>query len=314
MDRIWEAMQGEGSILATSLTEGNETDGAWRRESSINARYPQPKTRNPETNSPMMRSLNTAGTGMVAQQFNLDVIANNLANINTTSFKQQRAEFQDLMYQTFKASGVTSGAGTVNPVALQVGLGSTFSANAINFGPGPLQATGNALDVAINGEGFFQIQRADGQLAYTRDGSFKTDANGLLVTSDGYPVIPEITIPSGAIAVNISISGSISGILPGTNEPTELGQLQLATFSNPAGMTRIGQNAYIPGGSSGEASVVNPGEGGAGDLRSRFLEGSNVQVVEEMVRMILAQRAYEINSKAIQTADDMLGQLNQLKR
>jgi flagellar basal-body rod protein FlgG len=262
----------------------------------------------------MNRSLNTAGTGMVAQQYNLDVISNNLANINTTSFKQQRAEFQDLMYQTFKASGVTTGNSTVNPVSLQVGLGSAFSANAINFGAGPLQATGNPLDVAINGEGFFQVQRQDGQIAYTRDGSFKRDANGLLVTSDGYPIIPEITIPAGATAIDIGNNGSVSAILPGTNEPTALGQLQLATFSNPAGLTRIGQNMYIGGGASGEATLVNPGEAGGGDLKARFLEGSNVQVVEEMVRMILAQRAYEINSKAIQTADDMLGQLNQLKR
>jgi flagellar basal-body rod protein FlgG len=190
----------------------------------------------------------------------------------------------------------------------------SFSANAINFGAGPLQATGNPLDVAINGEGFFQIQRQDGQVAYTRDGSFKRDANGLLVTSDGYPVIPEITIPAGATAIDIGNNGTISAILPGTGEPTVLGQLQLATFSNPAGMTRVGQNMYLPGGASGEPSLVTPGESGSGDLKSRFLEGSNVQVVEEMVRMIMAQRAYEINSKAIQTADDMLGQLNQLKR
>lgn len=251
---------------------------------------------------------------MVAQQYNLDVIANNLANINTTSFKQQRAEFQDLMYQTFKASGVTTGNSTVNPSSLQVGLGSAFSANASNFGAGPLQATGNALDVAINGEGFFQVQRTDGQVAYTRDGSFKRDSNGLLVSSDGYPVIPEITIPGAATAINIGNNGSVTAILPGTNEPTELGIIQIATFSNPAGLSRIGQNLYYPGGSSGEATVANPGEGGSGDLTSRFLEGSNVQVVEEMVRMIMAQRAYEINSKAIQTADDMLGQLNQLKR
>lgn len=261
----------------------------------------------------MMRSLNTAGTGMVAQQYNLDVIANNLANINTTSFKQQRAEFQDLMYQTFKASGVTTGNTTVNPTSLQVGLGSAFSSNAINFGAGPLQATGNALDVAINGEGFFQVQRAEG-LAYTRDGSFKRDSNGLLVTSDGYPVVPEIVIPTGAIAVNIANNGSVTAVLPGTNEPQELGVLQIATFSNPAGLTRIGQNLYMPGGSSGEPVVSEPGLNGAGELTSRFLEGSNVQVVEEMVRMIMAQRAYEINSKAIQTADDMLSQLNQLKR
>jgi len=262
----------------------------------------------------MMRSLNTAGTGMVAQQFNLDVIANNLANINTTSFKQQRAEFQDLMYQTFKSSGVSTGNGTANPVSLQVGLGASFAGNAINFGFGPLQATGNETDLAINGEGFFQLQKPDGTIAYTRDGSFKRDANGLLVSNDGYPVIPEITIPAGSIAIDIGSNGTVSAVLPGTNDPTVLGQIQVATFSNPAGLTRVGQNMYRPGGASGEPTLLNPGENGAGELKSRFLEGSNVQVVEEMVRMILAQRAYEINSKAIQTADDMLGQLNQLKR
>ena len=262
----------------------------------------------------MMRSLNTAGTGMVAQQYNMDVISNNLANVNTTAFKSQRAEFQDLMYQTFKASGVTTGSTTVNPVSLQVGLGAAFSANASNFAPGPLQATGNPLDVAINGEGFFQVQRPDGQIAYTRDGSFKQDANGLLVTSDGYPLIPEITIPVGATAIDVSTNGMVSAVLPGNTEPTPITQLQLATFSNPAGLSRVGQNMYLKGGSSGDPVVVNPGESGSGDLQARFLEGSNVQVVEEMVRMIMAQRAYEINSKAIQTSDDMLGQLNQLKR
>lgn len=261
----------------------------------------------------MMRSLNTAGTGMVAQQYNLDIIANNLANVNTTSFKQQRAEFQDLMYQTFKASGVTTGSSTVQPSAVQVGLGAAFSSSASNFGFGPLQATGNPLDVAINGEGFFQVQRTDG-IYYTRDGSFKRDANGLLVTSDGYPVVPEITIPAGAIAIDIAENGVVNAVLPGNNEPQQLGQIQTATFSNPAGLTRIGQNLFQAGGASGEAVVGNPGENGAGGLRPRFLEGSNVQVVEEMVRMILAQRAYEINSKAIQTADEMLGVLNNLKR
>jgi len=262
----------------------------------------------------MTRSLNTAGTGMVAQQYNLDVISNNLANVNTTSYKQQRAEFQDLMYQTFKASGVSTGTNTTNPVSVQVGLGAAFSANANNFAQGPLQATGNPLDIAINGDGFFQIQRPDGTQAYTRDGSFKRDANGLMVTSDGYPLIPEITIPAGATAIDVSSNGTVSAVIPGSSDPVQLGQIQIATFSNPSGLNRIGQNLFTPGGASGEATIITPGESGSGELKSSFLEGSNVQVVEEMVRMIMAQRAYEINSKAIQTADDMLGQLNQLKR
>jgi flagellar basal-body rod protein FlgG len=262
----------------------------------------------------MMRSLNTAGTGMVSQQYNLDVIANNLANVNTTSYKQQRAEFQDLMYQTFKASGATTGNATEQPISLQVGLGSKFASSATSFAPGPLQATGNPMDVAINGDGFFQVTRQDGTIGYTRDGSLKRDSSGLLVTSDGYHIVPEITIPGGATAVNIAPNGAVSAILSGENEPTELGQIQIVTFTNQSGLNRVGQNLYQAGGASGDPQTVNPGENGSGTLQAAFLEGSNVSVVEEMVRMILAQRAYEINSKAIQTADDMLGVLNNLKR
>lgn len=262
----------------------------------------------------MMRSLNTAGTGMVAQQYNLDVISNNLANVNTTSFKQQRAEFQDLMYQTFRASGAaTSGTATL-PGAVQIGLGSRFSASATNFESGPLQATGNPLDMAIVGEGFFSVMRSDGTLAYTRDGAFKTDQAGLIVSNDGYPLQPEITIPAGASAITVAPSGIVSAILQGESQPTELGTIQLTLFPNPAGLTRIGQNLYQEGGASGAPQTAAPGTNGAGQVQSEFVEGSNVQVVEEMVRMILAQRAYEINSKAIQTADEMLSTLNSLKR
>jgi flagellar basal-body rod protein FlgG len=262
----------------------------------------------------MTRSLSTAGTGMVAQQFNLDTIANNLANVNTTSFKQQRAEFSDLFYQTFKASGAGNGGSARQPGSLQVGLGSKFTASATNFANGPLQPTGNPLDMAISGEGFFQVEMPNGRSGYTRDGSFKRDVNGLVVTSEGYPLQPSITIPAGASAISISETGLVSAILPGQNEPQEVGQITIAIFANPAGLTRLGQNLYEAGGASGTAQVVNPTEEGAGGLQPGFLEGSNVQVVEEMVRMILAQRAYEINSKAILTADEMLGILNTLKR
>jgi flagellar basal-body rod protein FlgG len=262
----------------------------------------------------MTRSLNTAGTGMVAQQFNLDTIANNLANVNTTSFKQQRAEFTDLFYQTFRASGANSGQTARQPTPLQIGLGSKFSATSTNFSGGPLQATGNPFDLAINGDGFFQVEMPNGRLGYTRDGSFKRDVNGLVVTSDGYPLQPAITVPSGAVAISVSESGVVSAILPGQNEPQEIGTITLAMFANPSGLTRIGQNLFEAGGASGEAQTVNPNEEGAGKLQSGFLEGSNVQVVEEMVRMIMAQRAYEINSKAITTADEMLSILNNLKR
>lgn len=262
----------------------------------------------------MMRALNTAGTGMVSQQMNLDVIANNLANVNTTAFKGQRAEFQDLMYQNISASGAANGDSAKLPQSLQVGLGSRFAASTTNLQTGSPQITGNPTDLAINGNGYFQVQMGDGTTAYTRDGGFKTDSNGLLVTSNGNPLIPNISIPNGARALTISPEGFVSAILPGNNDPTELGQIQLALFSNPAGLTRAGENLYLAGGSSGDATVVTPGQEGSGTLLQSHLEGSNVQVVEEMVKMIAAQRAYEINSKAIQTSDDMLSVLNNLKR
>jgi flagellar basal-body rod protein FlgG len=262
----------------------------------------------------MTRSLNTAATGMVAQQFNLDTIANNLSNVNTTSFKQQRAEFSDIFYQTFKASGAGNGGSARQPMSLQVGLGSRFSATSTNFANGPLQATSNPLDFAINGEGFFQVELPSGRTGFTRDGSFKRDVNGLMVTSEGYPIQPAITIPAGSTAISVSEGGVVSAILPGQNEPQEVGQITIALFANPSGLTRVGQNIYEAGGASGDPQLVNPAEEGAGRLQSGFIEGSNVQVVEEMVRMIMAQRAYEINSKAIVTADEMLSILNNLKR
>jgi flagellar basal-body rod protein FlgG len=255
----------------------------------------------------MMRALTTAGTGMIAQQFNLDTISNNLANVNTTGFKHQRAEFTDLMYQTYKGSSTNSGA-------VQVGLGSAFSATASDFSEGALQNTANPLDLAIVGSGFFQVQKADGALAYTRDGAFKRDANGLMVTSDGYPLEPPITIPANATAISVSNTGVVSATIAGQNELQEIGTIQLAVFPNPAGLTRMGQNLYAAGGASGDPQLANPGATGAGELQSGFLEGSNVQVVEEMVKMIMAQRAYEINSKAIQTSDEMLSTINNLKR
>lgn len=262
----------------------------------------------------MMRALSTAGTGMIAQQSNLDVIANNLANVNTTGFKAQRAEFQDLMYQTVKSSGAASGGSSTFPQSQQVGLGSSFTMNSTSFLQGAAINTGNWADIMVVGEGFFQVELPDGTTAYTRDGSFKLDANGLLVTSDGYPVVPNVTIPLGATQVTVGATGVVTARLPGQDDPQELETLQLAVFPNAAGLTRIGKNLYQAGGASGQPQTGNPGENGAGTLQSGYLEGSNVQIVEEMVKMILAQRAYEINSKAIQTADDMLAVLNNLKR
>ncbi len=262
----------------------------------------------------MMRALNTAGTGMVAQQTNLDVIANNLANVNTNGFKSQRAEFQDLMYQTIRASGAQTGASSNLPAAAQVGLGSRFSASSTSYSLGSISATGNPLDVAIQGDGFFEVTLPDGTTGYTRDGGFKADSLGQVVTSDGYLINPPISIPTGSKAITISANGTITAILPGQDDPTVVGNLTVSVFPNPAGLTRIGQNLFRAGGGSGAATPSTPGEQGAGSLQQGFIEGSNVQVVEEMVRMITAQRAYEINSKAIQTADDMLGILNNLKR
>ncbi len=261
----------------------------------------------------MMRALHTAGTGMIAQQTNLDVIANNLANVNTSGFKQQRAEFQDMVYQTLRASGAATSPGTNMPQSSQVGLGAHYSASSTNFQQGAPVNTGDPTNLFINGQGFFQIQK-DGETFYTRDGSFRLDAEGQLVTVDGYLVDPGITVPNGASELTISVNGTVSAKLPGNNETTQLGELQLAVFTNPAGLTRVGQNLFRAGGASGDAQVVAPGAGGSGSIQQGFVEGSNVQIVEEMVRMITAQRAYEINSKAIQTADDMLGILNNLKR
>ena len=251
---------------------------------------------------------------MISQQMNLDTIANNLANVNTTAFKEQRAQFQDLVYQTFRASGANGGGSSNAPQAAQIGLGSRFASSATNFSLGTFQPSGDSLHMAINGDGFFQVTLPDGSIAYTRDGSFAADSEGQVVTADGYLLEPNIIVPTGANAVSISQTGVVSAVLAGQNEPTTIGNIQLVVFPNPAGLTRMGQNLYRAGGGSGSPSTVTPGDQGAGTINQYFLEGSNVQVVEEMVNMIVAQRAYEINSKAIQTADDMLGTLNNLKR
>jgi flagellar basal-body rod protein FlgG len=262
----------------------------------------------------MMQSLNTAATGMVAQQLNLDTISNNLANVNTNAFKSQRAEFQDLIYQNYRLSGATAGGSAVQPVAMQVGLGTQFSSTSSNFAAGPLQSTNNPLDLAIAGEGFFKVELPTGQTAYTRDGSFKINASGELVTNDGYLIQPNITIPAGSTAITVAANGQVSALVPGQNDPQQLGQIKIELFPNEGGLTRVGQNLFTAGGASGDPQEVTPGEAGSGNIQSGFLEGSNVEIVTEMVRMITAQRAYEINSKAIQSADDMLALVNNMKR
>lgn len=262
----------------------------------------------------MMRSLNTAASGMVAQQRNLDTIANNLANVNTTGFKAQRAEFQDIIYQNIRASGAQVAGDATQPTAFQIGLGTQFASTSGIFRQGAFLSTSNPLDLAVGGEGFFQIEMPDGTTAFTRDGAFKVDASGQIVTNDGYKMAGGITLPNGATSVSVAKNGTISARVPGQDEAVEVGQIKLAIFTNPAGLTRIGQNLFTAGGASGTAEEKDPGSEGAGYIQSGVLEGSNVEIVEEMVRMITAQRAYEINSKAIQTSDDMLSILNQLKR
>ncbi len=199
------------------------------------------------------------------------------------------------------------------PVAMQIGLGSQFSSTSSDFTNGPMSSTGNAMDLAISGAGFFQVDLPNGDSAYTRDGSFQTNQNGEMVTADGYALVPNITFPAGATQVTISSSGVVSCMVPGQNQPQTLGQIKLTLFPNPGGLTRVGQNLYTPGGASGDPTSVNAGESGSGQIQSGFVEGSNVNIVAEMVNMITAQRAYEINSKAVQTADDMLSDLNSLK-
>lgn len=260
----------------------------------------------------MLRSLYTAGTGMIAQQHNLDVISNNLANVNTTGFKQQRAEFQDLMYDTMRTASAGDTAGS--PENMQVGFGVKLGATSSNFKPGSLQNTGNPLNLAISGDGFFKVTRPDGSPAYTRDGSFQVDGRGRVVTIDGFPLDPEVTVPAGSTAITIGEEGDVNAIPPGETSSKVFGTVNVTSVANPAGMARIGGNLFVATEAAGDMQDGKPGTNGTGMLQSGFLEGSNVEVVEEMTRMITAQRAYEINSKAIQTADDMLSIVNQLKR
>jgi flagellar basal-body rod protein FlgG len=260
----------------------------------------------------MIRSLWIAKTGLDAQQTNLDVIANNLANVSTTGFKRSRAVFEDLLYQTLRQPGAQSSQQTQVPTGLQVGTGVRPVATERIFTQGNLQQTGNALDIAINGQGFLQIQMPDGMTAYTRDGSFHVDAQGQVVTSNGYPLQPSLTIPANAIKITIGADGTVGVNLPGQVPVSNVGNIQLANFVNPAGLQPLGQNLFIETAASGTPQAGSPGTNGLGLLNQGYVETSNVNVVEELVSMIQAQRAYEINSKAIQTSDQMLQRLSQL--
>ncbi len=260
----------------------------------------------------MMRSLSTAKTGLEAQQIQLDTITHNLANVATNGYKRSRAVFEDMLYQNVRQAGGMDGAQTVLPTGLQVGTGVRAAASTRNFSQGSLQQTGNPLDLAINGQGFFQVQMPDGTTGYTRDGNFQVDAQGQLVTSAGHPVVPPVMVPAQAQSVTIGKDGAVSVQLAGSATPQKVAQLQLAVFTNPAGLDPRGGNLFAETAASGAPQAANPGADGTGSINQAMLEGSNVNVVEELVAMIQAQRAYEINSKAIQTSDQMLARLSQL--
>ncbi len=260
----------------------------------------------------MMRSLWISKTGMEAQQTQLDAISNNLANVGTNGYKRSHAVFEDLMYQNLRQAGANSSEQTTLPTGLQAGLGARAVATSRNFTQGNLQQSTNPFDMAVRGNGFFQVQMPDGTAGYTRDGSFQVDAQGVLVTNNGYPVQPGITIPAGAQNVTVGQDGTISVTLSGQAQAQTVGQLQLASFVNPAGLEPKGQNIFAETTASGTASTGVPGLNGLGAVQQGFVETSNVNVVEELVSMIQTQRAYELNSKAIQTADQMLQKLAQL--
>jgi flagellar basal-body rod protein FlgG len=260
----------------------------------------------------MIRSLFIAKTGLEAQQTNLDVITNNLANVSTNGFKKSRAVFEDLLYQNVRQPGAQSSQQTQLPSGMQIGTGVRTVATERIHTQGKPQQTGNDKDVMINGSGYFQVLLPDGTQAYTRDGSFQTDANGQLVTASGYVLQPPITVPSNAMSLTVGRDGTVSVTTQGQSAPTQIGSIQVQTFVNPAGLDSRGENLYVETGASGTANANTPGTNGAGVLMQGYVETSNVNVVEEMVNMIQTQRAYEINSKAITTSDQMLQKISQL--
>ena len=263
----------------------------------------------------MIRALYSAGSGMTAQQMNVDNIANNLANANTVGFKMRRAQFQDLMYQTFVQPGAAAGAQTVVPTGLQLGLGTRTSSNEISFEQGNFSQTGNPLDLVIQGRGFFQVRRPNGELAYTRAGTFHLNRDGQVVTGDGDTLQPQITIPAEAQSITIAGDGTVSYSQPGQTASQQAGQLQIANFVNPAGLNSLGHNLFSPTDASGEPTLGNPGgQEGLGTLLQGYTEGSNVSVVEEFINLIVSQRAYEANTKVVKAADEMYQQVNNITR
>ncbi len=263
----------------------------------------------------MIRALYSAASGMSAQQLNVDNIAHNLANANTTGFKMRRAQFQDLLYQSMIQPGAAAGAQTTVPSGLQIGLGSRASSNEIVFSQGNFAATNNPYDMVIQGRGFFQVRRPSGDLAYTRAGAFHVDRDGNMVTSDGDALEPQITIPADAQSISIAADGTVSYNQPGQTAAQLAGQVQLANFQNPAGLNSIGKNLYTPTDASGEPAVGNPGgQEGIGEILQGYLEQSNVSVVDEFINLIVSQRAYEANSKVVKAADEMYQQANNVTR
>jgi flagellar basal-body rod protein FlgG len=263
----------------------------------------------------MIRALFSAGSGMQAQQMNIDNIAHNLANANTTGFKMRRTQFQDLLYQNFVQPGAAAGAQTVVPSGLQLGLGTRPVSNEISFAQGNFTQTNNPLDLVIQGKGFFQVRRPTGEIAYTRGGNFHLDRDGNLVTADGDPLEPQVTIPPEAQSITIAGDGTVSYVLPGQAAAQIAGQIQLANFVNPAGLNSLGRNLYLPTDASGEPTLGQPGgQEGLGTLLQGYTEASNVSVVEEFINMIISQRAYEANSKVVRAADEMYQQVNNMTR
>lgn len=263
----------------------------------------------------MIRALYSAGSGMSAQQTNIDTIAHNLANANTAGFKMRRTQFQDLLYQNVLQPGAAAGSQTVVPSGLQIGLGARPAANSVVFSQGNFQQTENPLDVVIQGKGFFQIRRPNGEIAYTRAGGFQLDRDGNMVAGNGDPLEPQITIPANAQNIAIAADGTVSFSIQGQSASQTAGQIQLANFTNPGGLNSIGNGLFLPTDASGESTTGNPGgQEGLGTLQQGYLEASNVSIVEEFINMIVSQRAYEANSKVVKAADEMYQQVNNVTR
>jgi len=262
----------------------------------------------------MIKALANAATGMLAQNLNIDVISNNLANVSTTGFKRARADFQDLFYQTLRPAGATTGDGSQVPTGIQLGSGVRPMSTQRLFTQGDLVATGNELDMAIEGDGFFQVEDQNGEEVYTRAGSFTLNSDGTIVTQDGFSLLPEITLPTDTAEISIALDGTVSVRQSQNTDFTEVGTIELARFVNPGGLRAIGRNLYRPTDASGDEMLGTPGQDGLGTLAQGYLEMANVQVVDEMVNMITAQRAYEANSKTIQAADQMMEVANNVKR